>query len=98
VAADALAEDVEGESRIVGIGPHLGPAGDLVHCVGRDEIQLAEHLAVHVPQVGPVVQAQTEAGAGPDRLGGGSEPEATSEHRIGGQESLHGSFALERQE
>ena len=74
---------------VVRIGPHLGPAGDRVEAVGRDEVELAEHLAVDVAQLAAVGEAQAQPGAGTDLgLAVVEQPEAPGQHRVGGQHAL----------
>ena len=38
---DPLAEDLEGELWVIGIGTHLGPAGDGIQAIRLGEVELA---------------------------------------------------------
>ena len=59
--ADALTKDVERQRRIVGIRPHLRPAWNGIELIRRHEVQLAQHLAVDIPQLPAIGKSQSQA-------------------------------------
>ena len=98
VAANALAEDLEGQLRIVRIGTHLGPSRNVVQSIGCHEVELAQHLAVDVAQVLAAVEAEAEAGPCSNTLARRDEPEPPGQHRVRRQDPLLAVRALERDE
>ena len=95
MAPDALAESVEGQLRVVCVGAHLGPPGNVVESVGCNQVELAQHLAVDVAQILAVIQPQAESGARPNALAGRHEPEAARQHGVRRQHALLTVRALE---
>jgi len=99
VAADARPKRVEGEGRVVRVWTHFRPARHLVQLLALDEVQLAQHLAVHVSELAAIGEYQPQSGPCTYPLPGFvQQPEAAGEHGVGEQESVLHSIAEQRQD
>ena len=101
MAPDPLAKHVQSQLRVIRIGAHLRPPGHAGQAVGGHQVELAQHLAIHVAQLAPVGEADAQPGPGADALGVVEEPEAPGQHGVCGQherQTVVGRIGLERQQ
>ena len=85
VAAEALAEEVQGEFGVQGVGAHAVEVGDDGLFTRAYAVDLAHDSHVVVAEVHAVIELQGEAGLGVDLGVGGDVLEAAGEHGVDGE-------------
>src|SRR5439155_3613938 len=96
MAADSLSEDLQGQRGIVGVRAHLRPARDTVELIWRDQVELAEHLAVDISQLATLGESQAQPRSRAHALARiVNQPDATCEHRVGGEQPYGLAVSLE---